>query len=60
MSIRRKRNLLLVQLSENFVLLEKSMTALAYSYEKCDAIEGQWTMEAGDQKSAIYYSLLNL
>ena len=38
MSISKKRDLLLTQLFENFMLLEKSMIALAYSYEKCDDI----------------------
>ena len=51
MSISKKRSLLLAQLSENFVLLEKSMTALAYSYEKCDAIGEKEEYDLEEQES---------
>jgi len=51
MSIPKKRQLLLAQLNENFVLLEKSMTALAYSYEKCDAIGEKSEYDLEEQES---------
>ena len=51
MSISKKRNLLLIQLSENLMLLEKSMTALAYSYEKCDDIGEKEEYDLEEQES---------
>ena len=51
MSISKKRNLLLAQLIENFMLLEKSMTALAYSYEKCDDIGEKEEYDLEEQES---------
>src|SRR5210317_507888 len=55
MSIPKKRNLLLAQLSENFVLLEKSMTALDYSYDKCNAIgeKGEYDLEQQESFEAL-------
>jgi hypothetical protein len=47
----KKRSLLLAQLSENLALLEKSMTALAYSYEKCDAIGEKEEYDLEEQES---------
>ena len=51
MSISKKRDLLLAQLVENFMLLEKSMTALAYSYEKCDDIGEKEEYDLEEQES---------
>ena len=51
MTISKKRKLLLDQLSENFILLEKSMTQLAYSYEKCDAIGEKEEYDLEEQES---------
>ena len=51
MSISKKRDLLLTQLIENFMLLEKSMTALAYSYEKCDDIGEKEEYDLEEQES---------
>jgi uncharacterized protein YutE (UPF0331/DUF86 family) len=51
MSIQSKRSLLFAQLNENFVLLEKSMTALDYSYQKCDAIGEQSEYDLEEQES---------
>ena len=51
MSISKKRDLLLAQLIENFMLLEKSMTALAYSYEKCDDIGEKEEYDLEEQES---------
>jgi uncharacterized protein with HEPN domain len=51
MSISKKRSLLLTQLIENFMLLEKSMTALAYSYEKCGAIGEKEEYDLEEQES---------
>jgi uncharacterized protein with HEPN domain len=51
MTISKKRRLLLTQLIENFMLLEKSMTALAYSYEKCDAIGEKEEYDLEEQES---------
>jgi uncharacterized protein with HEPN domain len=51
MSISKKRDLLLAQFVENFMLLEKSMTALAYSYEKCDDIGEKEKYDLEEQES---------
>jgi len=51
MSILKKRTLLLAQLSENLVLLEKSMAALAYSCEKCNAIGEKEEYDLEEQES---------
>ena len=51
MSISKKRDLLSTQLIENFMLLEKSMTALAYSYEKCDNIGEKEEYDLEEQES---------
>jgi uncharacterized protein with HEPN domain len=51
MTISKKRRLLLTQLIENFMLLEKSMTALAYSCEKCDAIGEKEEYDLEEQES---------
>ena len=51
MSMPQKRKLLLAHLSENFVRLEKSMTALAYSYEKCEAIGEKEDYDLEEQES---------
>ena len=51
MKVPKKRCLLLAQLSENFVLLEKSMTALAYSHEKCNAIGEKEEYDLEEQES---------
>ena len=51
MNIKNRRDLLLAQLNENFALLEKSMRALAYSYEKCEAIGEKEEYDLEDQES---------
>lgn len=51
MSISKKRRLLAAQLAENLTLLEKSMKALAYSYEKCNAIGGKEEYDLEEQES---------
>ena len=51
MSILKKRTLLLAQLTENLVLLEKSMTALDYSCEKCNAIGEKEEYDLEEQES---------
>jgi hypothetical protein len=51
MSIRKRRTLLLAQLNENFELLEKSMTALDYSYVKCAAIGEKEIYDLEEQES---------
>ena len=51
MSPTKKRNLYLSLLNENFVLLEKSMAALAYSSEKCNAIGEKEEYNLEEQES---------
>jgi glycyl-tRNA synthetase alpha subunit len=51
MNITRKRNLLVAQLDENIVLLEKSMRALAYSQTKCEAIGEKEEYDFEEQES---------
>ena len=51
MNITPKRNLLLAQLSENILLLEKSMKALAYSHKKCEAIGEKEEYDLEEQES---------
>jgi uncharacterized protein with HEPN domain len=51
MNITRKRNLLVAQLDENIVLLEKSMKALAYSHTKCEAIGEKEEYDFEEQES---------
>ena len=51
MSVSKKRRLLAVQLSENLTLLEKSMHALNYSYDKCKAIGKKNEYDLEEQES---------
>jgi uncharacterized protein with HEPN domain len=47
----KKRALLLAQLSENLVLLEKSAAAVAYSYDKCYSIGEKEEYDLEEQES---------
>ena len=51
MSVSKKRRLLLAQLQENRTLLDKSMKALAYFYEKCKAIGEKDEYDLEEQES---------
>ena len=51
MSVSKKRRLLAAQLSENLTLLEKSMHALNYSYDKCKAIGEKNEYDLEEQES---------
>ncbi len=51
MTISKKRKLLAAQLDEYFAVLEKSLTALVYSYDKCKAIGGKKEYDLEQQES---------
>lgn len=51
MNISKKRYLLLTQLNENLVLLEKSLMALSHSYDKCNAIGDKEEYDLEEQES---------
>ena len=51
MTISQKRKLLVVQLDEYFDALEKSLAALNYSYDKCNAIGGKGEYDLEQQES---------
>ena len=51
MTISQKRKLLVVQLDEYFAALEKSLAALNYSYDKCNAIGGKGEYDLEQQES---------
>ena len=55
MNIRKKRALLSAQLKENMSLLEKSIEALLYSYEKCRLIiqKSEYDLEEQESFEAI-------
>jgi len=51
MNISKKRNLLIVQLDEYLEILDKSVTALVYSYNKCRAIGEKKEYDLEEQES---------
>jgi uncharacterized protein YutE (UPF0331/DUF86 family) len=55
MTISEKRKLLAVQLDEYFAALEKSLIALEYSYDKCNAIgeKGEYDLEQQESFEAL-------
>jgi uncharacterized protein YutE (UPF0331/DUF86 family) len=55
MTLSKKRKLLAVQLDEYFAALEKSLIALEYSYDKCNAIgeKGDYDLEQQESFEAL-------
>ena len=55
MTISQKRKLILVQLDEYLTILDKSLVALEYSYDKCNAIgeKGEYDLEQQESFEAL-------
>jgi uncharacterized protein with HEPN domain len=55
MTISKKRKLLVAQLDEYLAALEKSLVALVYSYDKCNAIgeKGEYDLEQQESFEAL-------
>ena len=55
MTISKKRKLLITQLDEHLALLHKSVIALDYSYDKCNAIgeKGEYDLEQQESFEAL-------
>jgi uncharacterized protein YutE (UPF0331/DUF86 family) len=55
MTLSKKRKLLAAQLDEYFAALEKSLIALEYSYDKCNAIgeKGEYDLEQQESFEAL-------
>ncbi len=51
MNIAKKRKLLVAQLDEHLAMLDKSVIALAYSYDKCSAIGEKEEYDLTEQES---------
>jgi 23S rRNA U2552 (ribose-2'-O)-methylase RlmE/FtsJ len=55
MTISKKRKLIVVQLDEYLTILDKSLVALEYSYDKCNAIgeKGEYDLEQQESFEAL-------
>lgn len=55
MTISQKRKLIVVQLDEYLTILDKSLVALEYSYDKCNAIgeKGEYDLEQQESFEAL-------
>jgi uncharacterized protein YutE (UPF0331/DUF86 family) len=51
MTISEKRKLIVIQLDEYLTILDKSLVALEYSYDKCNAIGGKGEYDLEQQES---------